>query len=98
MPSLSAFARRFAPKGLQVVAVSVDEGWEGVKAFFPHGKPAFRVLLDPGREIAVTYGTVKFPETYLVGPDGVLKAKFIGARDWSDARIIRYFEKLTGLE
>jgi peroxiredoxin len=97
MPSLSAFARSFAAKGLTVLGVSVNDDWKTVKEFFPHGRPGFEILLDPGKKVSTGYGTVKFPESWLVDPSGKLTAKFIGARSWTDPRVVKYFEKLTGL-
>jgi peroxiredoxin len=94
LPSMSMMNRAFAKKGLDVVAISVDEEWAPVKAFFPHGAPSFRILLDPKGKVATAYGTVKFPETYLMDPRGALRAKFIGPRDWMDPRIVRYFDGL----
>lgn len=40
------------------------------------------VLLDAKAEAAARYGTSKYPETYLVGPEGRLRAKFTGPRPW----------------
>jgi peroxiredoxin len=96
LPSMSAFNRAFGPKGLDVVAVSVDEEWAPVKGFFPHAPPSFRILLDPKGKVAAQFGTVKFPETYLIDPSGGYRAKFIGPRTWTDPRIVRYFEKIMG--
>ena len=96
LPSMAALNRLFTPKGLEVVGISVDEEWGVVKAFFPGRRPPFRILLDSKGKLAAQYGTVKFPETYLYGPDGKLRYKFIGPRDWADPRVVSWFQKIIG--
>lgn len=100
MPSLDALARRFAGRGIEVVALSVDPTWEKVRAFLatdPHlraRKPAFRLLLDPQKTVPPRYGTYKFPETFLIGPDGDLLARFVGPRDWSGPAVTNLIANL----
>jgi peroxiredoxin len=93
MPSMAALASRLRADKLAMVAATVDEGWEPVDRFFGARAPPFDVLRDPESKWAKTYGTVKFPETYLIGPDGKLRAKFVGPRDWSDKAFELYFRK-----
>ena len=35
-----------------------------------------------------TYGTTKYPESYLIDASGTLRLKFIGPRDWSDPAVV----------
>lgn len=100
MPSLNALARSVAGRGVEIVALSVDPDWKKVRAFHesdPHLKrgPAYRVLLDPQRSIPPRYGTFKFPETFLISPEGRLLARFVGPRDWSTPAARRLVESLA---
>lgn len=63
------------------LAVSTDEGWDEVRAFFEKEPAPFPVLLDAGGTVARAYGTTKFPETYVIR-DGKLLGHIIGPRDW----------------
>jgi thiol-disulfide isomerase/thioredoxin len=45
-------------------------------------------LLDPGATIAHKFGTLKFPETYLMDPSGRLRQKYIGPKPWGTDKII----------
>jgi hypothetical protein len=45
------------------------------------------VALDEGAKISRTYGTTKFPESYLVDKDGKLRLKFVGPRNWMDPNV-----------
>jgi peroxiredoxin len=43
---------------------------------------ALPILLNPDQSVSRAYGTFKFPETYLVDREGVVRKKVIGAVDW----------------
>jgi thiol-disulfide isomerase/thioredoxin len=112
MPSMMALARDLEaryPGKFKMLAVSVDEGWEPVKAFFA-GPPyqgstaGLSVVLDgPDQPTTAAFycaarggcpGEYKLPETYVVDRDGRLVAYVVGPRDWSDPRAKAFFEKL----
>jgi thiol-disulfide isomerase/thioredoxin len=92
MPSLSRLAQQFDPRTFEVVTVSVDEGWEPVDRFLAQPKTPFRVVLDEGARVSRTYGTTKFPESYLVDKDGRLRLKFVGPRNWLDPNVATLLE------
>jgi len=92
MPSLGRLAQQFDPGTFEVVAVSVDEGWAPVEKFLTQPKTPFRVVLDEGAKISRTYGTTKFPESYLLDRDGKLRLKFVGPRNWLDPNVATLLE------
>jgi thiol-disulfide isomerase/thioredoxin len=87
MPSLSRLAQSFDPQSFEVVTVSVDEGWEPIEKFLTAPKTPYRVALDEGAKVSRTYGTTKFPESYLVDREGKLRLKFVGPRNWTDPNV-----------
>jgi thiol-disulfide isomerase/thioredoxin len=96
MPSMEYLARKVG-KDMVFLAVTVDEDWNEVRRFFGADKPSFRVLWDPKREVTRRYGTEKFPESYLVNPNGRMVAKFVGPRDWNTQASEEYFRRLLTL-
>ncbi len=95
MPSMEMLNRRFKDKGLTMVAISVDEDWNEVKRFFGDNDPSFKVLWDRTKKVSTgMYGTRKFPESYLISPDGQVAVKFIGPRDWYNIGTVKYFEEI----
>jgi thiol-disulfide isomerase/thioredoxin len=92
MPSMEMLQRRFQGKGLQLLTVSVDEVDSEVAKFFGNDKPSFIVLWDKTKKYSSLYGTTKFPESYLVDPDGRIAAKFTGPRDWYNQGTVQYFD------
>jgi thiol-disulfide isomerase/thioredoxin len=93
LPSLLELANRYGNKGMVLVMVSTDKKVEDLRAFLnkvPRLKslpPAALLLRDPGGKIAKALGTKKFPETYLVQPDGRWGGRVVGARSWTSRAI-----------
>ncbi|MBU0483055.1 MAG: TlpA family protein disulfide reductase [Proteobacteria bacterium] len=48
----------------------------------------FPILQDPDSKAGTSYGITGVPETFIVGPDGILREKIIGAWDWESAQAL----------
>ena len=96
MPSLEKLYRALRAKGLEVVAVSVDESVSDIEAFRDRFGLSFLILHDKDARVAKAYQTFKYPETYVVDRDGKLVSKAIGAVDWIDPPLIHRFVGLLG--
>lgn len=84
LPTLERMYRSLSGKDFELLAVSVDEGGAGtVASFLQRNRLALPVLLNPGGSVAKSYGTFKFPETYLLDRSGIVRYKVIGPADWS---------------
>ena len=85
MPTLDKLSREFTGKNFQLLAVSADEGGaDTVSAFMTRNRLSIPVLLDTERTVAGLYGTFKFPETYILDGQGIVRYKAIGPRDWGN--------------
>jgi peroxiredoxin len=94
MPSMVSLLQALRDAPMVSIAATVDESWEPVDRYLGKQALPFHVLRDPEQRWAGAYGTSKFPETYVIGPDGRLRAKFVGPRDWSDRAFELYFRRL----
>jgi Peroxiredoxin len=88
IPSIEQLNEAYAPKGLKVVAISVDDpGSEPlIRDFVKKYKMNFDVLHDTGGQegkVSRDYQTTGYPETVIIGRDGVIRRKFLGATDWN---------------
>ena len=85
MPSIEKLHREFGPRGLMIVAVSVDDPGQqaAVRDFARELGLTFEILHDPTHDIQRAYQTTGVPETFVLGKDGVIRKKIIGATDWS---------------
>jgi cytochrome c biogenesis protein CcmG, thiol:disulfide interchange protein DsbE len=96
LPTLDTISRALPARDFQVLAVSVDEGGApAVGSFLQRNRLVLPVLLDPDHAVSSRYGTFKFPETYLVGRDGIVKYKIIGPRDWNDPAALQALQQLA---
>ena len=82
MPSMRRLQARMSddPR-FAMLAVSTDDNWEVVRKFFGSDAPPFPVLLDARGPLAKAYGTVKFPETYII-KGGRIVGFVEAGRDW----------------
>ena len=85
MPSIEALHRAYGAEGLHVVAVSIDDAGQekAVRDFVREYALTFEILHDPSGAIQKSYQTTGVPETFVIGPDGLIRKKLIGAADWN---------------
>jgi len=77
-------------KDIVLLTVSTDDGPDAVrdrlKVMFDGDDHPFPILFDPDLKVVKEkYGTELFPETWLIDPHGVIRARFDRAIDWSRA-------------
>ncbi|HKQ71388.1 MAG TPA: TlpA disulfide reductase family protein [Polyangiaceae bacterium] len=101
MPSLADLAKIVKKRSdVVVLTVSTDTSKEvalsALQTLLHEPKPPFPVLLDSESSVVrEKYGTQLFPETWLIDPQGVIRARFDGARDWSNAMILDLIDSFS---
>ena len=94
VPSLVEMQRRLKPKGVTVLAVSVDVNGNAYKQFVKDHNVNLLTVRDASQKSSDLYGTFKFPETYIIDRNGVMRRKFIGAVDWTEPEVTDFLSKL----
>lgn len=94
LPSLVEMQRRMKAKGVIVVAVSVDVDENAYKQFLKDHNVTLLSVRDSSGKSNGLYGTFKFPETYIIDRNGVMRRKFIGAVEWTAPDITDFLGKL----
>ena len=99
MPSMQEAHDRFSARGLKVVAVSVDveAGSEEIRRFRDEYKLTFEILHDPSGKIKQAYQTTGVPETFIIGRDGSIRKKVIGAANWDSPANQALIAQLLGV-
>ena len=94
MPSLVQMQQRMKGKGVEVLAISVDADQSAYQKFLKDYNVDLLTVRDPDQKSNNLYGTFKFPETYIIDRQGILRRKFVGPLDWGQPEIVDYLSKL----
>jgi cytochrome c biogenesis protein CcmG, thiol:disulfide interchange protein DsbE len=94
VPSLVEMQRRMKAKGVTVVAISVDVNENAYEQFVKDHNVNLLTVRDPSQKSNQLYGTFKFPETYIIDRNGVMRRKFIGEVDWTEPDVMDFLGRL----
>lgn len=94
MPSLNAAYERFRNDGFVVLGISVDEDADEYRDFLRTSGVTFPTARDPERTVSSRYGTMKYPESYLISREGRVLKKYVGPEDWSNPEIANYLRSV----
>jgi cytochrome c biogenesis protein CcmG, thiol:disulfide interchange protein DsbE len=93
MPSLVALQKQM-PDKVTVLAVSTDEDENAYKKFIRERNLELLTVRDGDQKSSSLYGSFRYPETYIIDANGILRRKFIGPVEWTKPEIIEYLRKL----
>lgn len=93
VPALVALQQQMGNK-VTVLAVSMDVDADAYNSFTAKRMQGVLTVRDPDHKSSALYGTFAYPESFLIGRDGKIQRKFIGAVEWTSPEMIEYFSKL----
>lgn len=94
LPSMVEMQDRMRPKGVTVLAVSIDVDADMYHRFIKQHEVNFLTVRDPEQKSSGLYGTFGWPETYIIDRDGVVRRKLIGPVDWNSREISEFLARL----
>ena len=94
MPSLEALQQQLPQ--VRVVAIDTEDDAANYHTFLARRPLPFFTVFDAGSRSNALYGTFRFPESYLIDKEGVIRRKFIGPQDWTSPEILDSLRKLAG--
>jgi cytochrome c biogenesis protein CcmG, thiol:disulfide interchange protein DsbE len=92
MPVFAAWQKRYGPRGLQVVGISMDDDAAPVRRLAARLKLDYPIVMGDARLGEQYGGVLGLPITYLIGSNGVVRAEFEG-----EANLKAIEAKLTAL-
>jgi peroxiredoxin len=98
MPSMEELYRDYGPKGIHIVAVSIDDAVpeDSIRAYAKALGLTFEILHDPTHAIERFYQTTGYPESFVIDRAGIIRKKWISAADWNSAANRALFDELLG--
>lgn len=95
LPVLVAAAERWSEDGLHVVGIDTRDrdsaARELLRAAGAEGMPS---VTDPDGRLALSWGALGVPETFVVGRDGVVQARLVGpvSEGWLEGHVLPLLE------
>jgi thiol-disulfide isomerase/thioredoxin len=98
MPSMERLHRTLAGQPFTLLAISVDTDAAAVRAFRDRFGLTFPILYAPDgsatKQVAERYDTFRYPESFLIGRDGRVAARFVGPREWDAEGYVERIRRL----
>jgi thiol-disulfide isomerase/thioredoxin len=95
LPALNEMAARLAGKGIEIVAISVDEDREAAETFLKkHKRWSLTLAHDPGGSVPSSLNPPKMPTSYIIDGQGIVRHVNAGYQT-GDAR--RFEKQLLAL-
>jgi cytochrome c biogenesis protein CcmG, thiol:disulfide interchange protein DsbE len=93
-PSLVALSEEVKKDGIVVLGVSIDKNEKSYKRFVDRMRMSYPTAHDREARISASYGTFKFPETYVI-KDGKVLEKIISMPEgtWVDPQLVARLRK-----
>jgi len=93
LPTLVALAHQ--DPQITVLAVSTDDDATAYANFrAEHPMPGIVTIRDGAQRSNTLYGSLRFPESYIIDRNGTLRRKFIGPQVWTSPELADYLSKL----
>jgi peroxiredoxin len=83
IPHFVELQNRYGGQGLQIIGVSMDDAPEPVRDFYQRFKMNYPVVMGNAKTGELYGGVLGLPIAFLIGRDGRITAKHIGATDIS---------------
>ena len=93
-PALDAIYREYQPRGLEVLAVNLDEERRKADAFLSAHPHRMTVLFDPRGTAPVAFGVKGMPTSFVIDKSGTIRFTHMG---YSGDVDVRYRQEITQL-
>lgn len=93
LPSLEAL--QHALPQVVVLAVSTDDDSGAYQNFLLQHRVDLLTVQDAAQDSNRLYGTYRFPETYVIDKDGVIRRKYIGPQEFMSPEIVGSLKRLA---
>ena len=99
IPHFVNLQNKYGDRGLQIIGVSMDDGPEPVREFYQRFKMNYPVVMGNAKTGELFGGVLGLPIAFLIGPDGRVSAKHIGATNISvfEKEIVNLLPSKAGL-
>ena len=94
LPAMERLNRALAGSDFELVGVSVDADAAPVLQFRDRLGLGFTLLLDADQRVARSYQTFRYPESLLIGRDGVILERYVGSKEWDSPAYVERIRRV----
>jgi peroxiredoxin len=105
MPDLKRLYEHFKDRGLEIVAVAVEDDQQSIQKLVDKYELPFTVLIDKSGRTKSLYRLAGFPETFILDENQIiqlvtdpandsLSTRIMGPREWSSEHVVRMIDLL----
>ena len=94
MPTMETLYQTYKNRKFEMMAISIDDGWEEINGFYKEHRLTLPSYIDPGHQVANLYKVNKYPETFLIDHNGNV-VKHTWQEDWASPRAMQVVENLV---
>ncbi len=94
MPSLERLHQQLDPERFRVIGLTTDDRFLALEFLQKHAISFDNYFIDQA-ELESQLGVKAFPETLIIGADGLIAERVLGERDWASAEIRAWLEELA---
>lgn len=91
-PALIRVWERYRTSDVVLIGILYEDSVENGRRYIRDNGVTWPTLIDPDGRVQFAYGVFGIPETYFIGPDGVIAGRRIGAID--EATLVNAIEAL----
>jgi thiol-disulfide isomerase/thioredoxin len=93
LPSLQRLSRTLNEQRFAVVGLSLDQDEVAVREYLIDKGVTYANFMDRDMAIAKNVlGMKAYPDTFFIGPDGILLGRVVGAVQWDDPHMVQALE------
>ena len=94
MPAMETLYDKLKDDGLAMIAVDLQENRELVEPFVAELALTFDISLDRSGVSSRSFAVRALPMSYLIGKDGRILTRMLGARTWDTPEVLALFREL----
>lgn len=98
IPSMDHLYQLLKDEDVVLLAINIEaDGPQTVPKFMQKVPFSFPVLFDVDGAVRARFGVSKYPETFIVDSEGVVRERVVGAIDWNQPQMITYLRSLRAV-
>ncbi|WP_159084264.1 TlpA family protein disulfide reductase [Saccharobesus litoralis] len=94
-PFMQELQQKYQDKGVEVVAISVDEVKDDAETFLKQQQADFTLLHDQNGKAASAFNVMAMPTSFLINSDGKIVATHLGFKSKTKDKIVKQINALV---